>query len=105
MSKKSYKRLQNRLYREIKRRMLLEKLPISNKFVTTTRPIETFRVKGIYPEEIINTDYEGYARRDMVKRITDKLCDEGYITVYTRRDPFCLAGYVEYEATLMVVRP
>lgn len=105
MSKKSYKKLQNRLYREIKRRMLLEKLPMNKKILATTRPIETLRVKGIYPEEIINTDYEGYARRKLAERITDKLFDDGYITVYTRRNPFFHERYAEYEAILMVVRP
>ena len=56
MSKKSYKRNQNRLYREIKRRMIAEQKflwPVS--IVKCERKIETLKVRNMVPEYMEQT--------------------------------------------------
>ena len=56
MSKKSYKRNQNRLYREIKRRIIAEQQllrPVT--FAKCERKIETLKVRNMVPEYMEQT--------------------------------------------------
>ena len=81
MSKKSYKRNQNRLYREIKRRMIAEQKllkPIS--FVKCERKIETLKVKNVVPEYVEQTkEYIEFIKHDMARQMTQKLINDGYM--------------------------
>lgn len=79
MSNKSYKRNQNRLYREIKRRIIAEHKSLSYiKFSTVDLDIITLKVKKIFPRTLIE-DAWTFIEEDMAKQIAIKLLNEGYI--------------------------
>ena len=113
MSKKSYKRNQNRLYREIKRRMIAEQKllrPVS--IVKCERKIVTLKVRNMVPEYIEQTkEYIEFIRHDMAKQIMQKLIDDGYVQFkdfgkYQRiSDDEEVMDVKEMEATLNVVKP
>lgn len=106
MSKKSYKRNQNRLYREIKRRIVAEnkllmpiKYEVRNCKIDTIATREKIKKFGM-PDYMIDFD-----KKDMTYRIADKLREDGYIVFYTKKpDDDFLLDYVEIEARLNVVR-
>ena len=109
MSKKSYKRNQNRLYREIKRRMILEnalKMPVPIR--TEVHKIETVKVRHLVDKEGIpqnSAAYAEYIKHDMAQQIADTLMKEGYISYYTRERPDeFIYKSVEIEARIKVVR-
>ena len=102
MSKKSYKRNQNRLYREIKRRMVLEHMikrpvPIFREYQTN---VETIKIRYKFPYYGMMMDY---AKEEMVKKIAQKLYADHYIT-FNKRSWFP-DDYLEIEARLDVLRP
>lgn len=116
MSKKSYKRNQNRLYREIKRRIIAEqKIVEPVKITTCNLPVETLKIRSI----IRNSNYDGtcdkerleFTKHDMANKIAHKLLEDGYIVFQTfehddvevSEDEVILA-HTEIEATLNVVR-
>ena len=106
MSKKSYKKLQNRLYREIKQRLLAQsrnKKPV--KLISCTKHIDTIRLK----ELVLHEEDEYFVKQLMVNKIAEALMDGGYVDFHSKHlhDEF---GYKdgmprEYEATLLVVSP
>lgn len=109
MSKKSYKRNQNRLYREIKRRMIAEQammfpVPVHIEH----RNFDTLAVRHLINKRMIppnTTEYTEYIKRDMAHQLADKLKDEGYITYFTREEPDePIFDNVEIEARIMVAR-
>ena len=81
MSKKSYKRNQNRLYREIKRRIIAEdRLLKPIRFVKCDRTIETIKTRSILPDYIEQTkEYIEFVKSDMTKQIVKKLVEDGYV--------------------------
>lgn len=109
MSKKSYKRNQNRLYREIKRRMIAEAammfpVPVHIEH----RNFVTLAVRNLIDKRMIppnTTEYSEYIKRDMAYQLANKLMDEGYISYFTSEEP---AGPIydnaEIEARIKVVR-
>ena len=113
MSKKSYKRNQNRLYKEIKRRMIAEQKllrPVS--IVKCERKIETLNVINIVPEYMEQTkEVIEYIKNDMARQMTRRLIDNGYVQYkyfgkYQRiADDEEVMDIKEIEATLNVVRP
>ena len=109
MSKKSYKRNQNRLYREIKRRMIAEqvmKFPVPVHI--EHRNFDTLAVRELINKRMIppnTTEYTEYIKRDMTHQLANKLMDEGYISFFTREDPDRqIFDNAEIEARIMVVR-
>ena len=104
MSKKSYKQLQNRLYREIKRRMIAEML--SNRPVTMCKieaDIETVKIVQVIPF----LDYEqevAYMKELLARKIGESLCQSGHIKYSIIRDPFLDEDRIRMEATLDVVK-
>lgn len=109
MSKKSYKRNQNRLYREIKRRMIAEAammfpVPVHIEH----RNFDTLAVRKLINKRMIpsnTTEYSEYIKRDMANQLANKLMDEGYISYFTREDPDGqIFDNAEIEARIMVVR-
>ena len=107
MSKKSYKRNQNRLYREIKRRILAENM-LYKPFPTltvTTRPIETLKIKSLVPNYIMQ--HEEIVKQDMANKITHKLIADGFIVFHSREycKDFGIQDTTEVEAILNVIRP
>lgn len=112
MSKKSYKQMQNRLYREIKRRIIAEnKLKdASPKIAMRVRNIETFRIrKAINNREI---QYFGDAaingiKKEMAYGIADSLLENGCIVFmnHEQNGYDLLRDVTEIQARLDVVRP
>jgi len=80
MSKKSYKRNQNRLYREIKRRIIAEnKILKPVQFIKCDRKIDTIKIKNILPDYIEQTkEYIEFVKSDMTKEIVKKLVEDDY---------------------------
>ena len=113
MSKKSYKRNQNRLYREIKRRIIAEqKLLRPVAIAKCDRKIETLKVINIVPEYMGQTkEVIEYIKNDMARQMTRRLIDTGYVQYkhfgnYQRvADDEEVMDIKEVEATLNVVRP
>ena len=113
MSKKSYKRNQNRLYREIKRRIIAEQQllkPVT--FAKCERKIETLKVINIVPEYMEQTkEVIEYIKNDMARQMIRRLIDNGYVQYKYFGKYQCIAddeevmNVKEIEATLNVVRP
>ena len=113
MSKKSYKRNQNRLYREIKRRIIAEdRLLKPVRFVKCEQKIETIKIRNMLPDYIERTkEYIEFVKSDMTKQIMKKLVEDGhlkfnYYDKYQRiDDDEEVMNISEIEATLNVVKP
>ena len=105
MSKKSYKRNQNRLYREIKRRIIAEqvlKFPVP--IVKVDRDIETLAIKNIVPNRFIS-EIE-FVKMDMANKIARKLIAEGFIEFSTDTNKYApIADVTEIKAKICVARP
>lgn len=109
MKKRTYKQMQNRLYREIKRRMIAEQammfpVPVHIEH----RNFDTLAVRHLVNKRMIppnTTEYTEYIKRDMAHQLADKLKDEGYITYFTREGPDdMIFDNAEIEARIKVVR-
>jgi hypothetical protein len=113
MNKKSYKRNQNRLYREIKRRIIAEKRLLKPvRFARCEQKIETLKIRSIIPEYIEDTkEFIEYAKFDMARQITQKLISDGYLKFNYYGDYIPIAedeetmDVKEIEAVLNVVQP
>lgn len=109
MSKKSYKKLQNRLYREIKRRIQAEQRPMSfGSYTVTHQKIETIKVAQIFPRLEMATNGEeefvDYVMEHcLMKSIVKKLFYEGYVQCYSEMDHDRDA--IKVECQLKVIRP
>lgn len=82
MSKKSYKRNQNRLYREIKRRIIAEqalKFPVP--VIEIRRDIETLAIKDIIHNCCFLNEIE-FVKTDMANKLARKLIDEGFVEFF-----------------------
>lgn len=112
MKKKTYKQMQNRLYREIKHRMIAEgkmKMPVP-RFHVIEKTIETVRcVKminaGVCREEEMELVMEN-VRKDLVHSMCDKLMEEGYL-LFTSQVSSAddVVPMVKTEAIMQVVKP
>ncbi len=114
MNKKTYKKIQNRLYREIKHRIEAEqkaaamaatKLP---RAITQTdyRNIETIAVKCRIPADLPLRDNRvvEFMERKMASEIARKLYEAGYIKFQNRQDPV-VPDLTRIEARLDVLKP
>ena len=106
MSKKSYKRHQNRLYREIYRRILAENMLLKPMKVSMCeRKVETLKIKRIIPNYM--AEHIEIVKSDMARQISNKLIAEGYVE-FRNREPYkdtLIMDITEIEARLDVVRP
>lgn len=113
MSKKSYRRNQNRLYREIKRRIIAEdRLLKPVRFVKCEKKIETIKIRSIVPEYIEQTkEYIEFVKSDMTKQIVKKLVEDSYVKFNYFGDYHRIAedeevmNISEIEARICVVKP
>ena len=113
MSKKSYKRNQNRLYREIKRRIITEnRLLKPVRFIKCDRKVETIKIRNILPDYIEQTkEYIEFVESDMTKQIVKKLVEDGYVKFIYSGDYHRIAddeevmNISEIEARICVVKP
>ena len=111
MKKRTYKRMQNRLYREIKRRILAEqalKFPIPAQIHVENRNIDTLKVRNKIDRRRLLPYDRGmieYTKREMANRIAEKLYEDGYIYFLSEEPSYGQAfDYVEVEARIDVVR-
>lgn len=113
MSKKSYKRHQNRLYREIKRRIIAEdRLLKPVRFGKCDQKVETIKTRNILPNYIEQTkEYIEFIKSDMTKQIVKKLVEDDYVKFnysgkyYRIADDEEVMDIKEIEAMLNVVKP
>lgn len=105
MSKKSYKRNQNRLYREIKRRIIAEqvsKFPVP--IIQIHRDIETLAIRNIVPNRLVR-EIE-FVKTDMANKIARKLVAEGFVEFFSSENKYePIADVTEIEARICVVKP
>ena len=105
MSKKSYKRNQNRLYREIKRRIVAEqalKFPVP--VIKVHRDIETLAIRNIFPNYLVR-EIE-FVKTDMANKIARKLVAEGFIEFFSSENKYGpIVDVTEIEARICVVKP
>ena len=105
MSKKSYKRNQNRLYREIKRRIIAEqalKFPVP--IIERYRNIETLRIRHIVSNYLVR-EIE-FVKTDMANRIARKLVAEGFVEFFISENKYePISDAIEIEARVRVVTP
>lgn len=113
MSKKSYKRNQNRLYREIKRRIIAEnRLLKPVQFVKYEQKVETIKIRRTLPDIIEQTkEYIEFVKSDMAKEIVKKLVEDGYVKFNYSGDYHHVAddeevmNISEIEARVCVIKP
>ena len=105
MSKKSYKRNQNRLYREIKRRIIAEqvvKFPVP--VIEIHRDIETLSIKNIVHTRLLN-EIE-FVKTEMANKLASKLVAEGFVEFFRKENKYePIADVTEIEARVCVVKP
>lgn len=112
MKKKTYKQMQNRLYREIKRRIQAENALVIPKDISFYKlPVDTIKtIKminniGIPAQYLDKSFYEDCIRHEMAQDICNELLDKGYIVFYTEGSPISsVSNYSVIEARLKVVR-
>lgn len=106
MSKKSFKKLQNRLYRETKRRIQAEaaaRFPVP--IVRVESKVDTLKIKRLVhtQDPLFNKGYTDCVRREMAGQMADSLLKEGYIE-FRSGEGHELFDCIEVEARLKVVR-
>lgn len=105
MSKKSYKRNQNRLYREIKRRIIAEqalKFPVP--IIEIHRDIETLAIRNIISNDLVH-EIE-FVKMEMANKLARKLVAEGFVEFFSSTNNYMGIGDVtEMEARIRVVKP
>ncbi len=104
MSKKSYKRNQNRLYREIKRRIVAEQASkISVPVIEIHRDIKTLAIRNIVPSHLLDREIE-FVKTDMANKIARKLIAEGFVEFFSSENKY-EPDTAEIEARISVVKP
>ncbi len=105
MSKKSYKRNQNRLYREIKRRIIAEQaLQFPVPIIQIHRDIETLAIRSIIPNYLVR-EIE-FVKTEMANKLARKLVADGFVEFFSeenKHEP--IADVTEIEARICVVKP
>lgn len=109
MKKRTYKRMQNKLYREIKRRMIAEqamKFPVPVHI--EHRNFDTLAIRHLVDKRAVpenSAEYVECIKRAMAYQLADKLMHEGYISYYNKEEPYGQnLDYAEIEARIMVTR-
>lgn len=105
MSKKSYKRNQNRLYREIKRRIIAEQaLKFPAPVIEVHRDIETLAIRNIVPNHLVR-EIE-FVKMEMANKIARKLVAEGFVEFFSSENKYePITDVTEIEARVCVVKP
>ena len=111
MKKKTYKQMQNRLYREIKRRIVAEnKIMYIHRIDACQRKVDTLAIRNRI--DIDQARYIGYAqleemtKREMASKAMTKLLEDGYFLFTAKEDPEdFMSGYQTVECRIQVIRP
>lgn len=107
MKKKTYKQMQNRLYREIKRRIIAEqvsKFPVPVIERNDAR-IETLEIRNIVPKFL--AQQTEFVKTDMANKIASKLVANGFVEFFSSSGPFYspMENVMEIRARVKVVKP
>jgi hypothetical protein len=106
MSKKSYKRHQNRLYREIKRRIIAEQMWLKPMPIQVCeRKIDTLKISNVVPRYMDYDDRPEFIKTEMANKFASKLLADGYIQFKTDCDIFNEFDAIRIDAKLDVVKP
>ena len=108
MKKKTYKQMQNRLYREIKRRIIAEQsLMRPIQFVNCERKIDTIKIEYVIPDyAMAYEDTEIYTKQEIVRKIVNRLVADGYIEFRIGYTPSpSISTCTRIEARLDVLKP
>lgn len=107
MKKKTYKQMQNRLYREIKRRIEAEnRIMIPLEVKTDGRQIDTIKTRNMIPCRMCTRDNDHIVKSIMANKIATKLLADEYIAFYSHENHYePITDVMEIEARLDVVRP
>ena len=108
MSKKSYKRNQNRLYREIKRRIAAEqtlKFPVL--VIEIHRNIETLAIRNIVPNYLVKKiNGIEFVKTDIANKLARKLVAEGFVEFFSNENKYPpITDVTEIEARICVIKP
>ena len=105
MKKKTYKQMQNRLYREIKRRIIAEnRNTLTANYIA--KSIDTLAVRQIIERRTYLCVDESVIKRNIAHMITDKLYDENYFEFHTKDYHFMpVTDTMEIECRIRVVKP
>ena len=107
MKKKTYKQMQNRLYREIKRRIIAEKaimIPIEVR--TDGRQIDTIKIRNMIPYRMCAKGSDHIVKSIMANKIATKLLADQYIMFYSHENNYePITDVMEIEARIDVVKP
>ena len=105
MSKKSYKRNQNRLYREIKRRIIAEQAAkIHVPVIEIHRDIETLAIRSIVPNYLARKIE--FVKTDMANKLASKLVAEGFVEFFSSENKYGpIVDVTEIEARIYVAKP
>ena len=105
MSKKSYKRNQNRLYREIKRRIIAEeaqKFPVP--VIEIHGDIKTLAIRSIVSNHLVHKIE--FVKTDIANKLARKLIAEGFVEFFSSENGYePIADVTEIEARIRVVKP
>ena len=103
MSKKSYKRNQNRLYREIKRRIIAEQASrMTVPVVEIHRDIKPLAIKNIVYNCFLN-EIE-IIKKEMADKLARELVAEGYVE-FSENKYIPTVDATEIEARIYVAKP
>lgn len=113
MSKKSYKQMQNRLYREIKQRIKAEEETRFIRRIVSTKPviqrqkIDCLRIRQSIPRFMISNgvDYKEVVEYNLVAPIVKKMCEDGYINLSVEEKDYGFETMCEIEATVYITKP
>lgn len=107
MKKKTYKQMQNRLYREIKRRMIAEKrIMIPLEVRTDGRQIDTLEIRNIIPYRMCVGDYEHIIKSAIANKLATKLIADQYVMFYTHKSQYePTIDSLEIRARIDVAKP
>lgn len=105
MNKKSYKRNQNRLYREIKRRIMAEQaLKSRASIIKIPRDVKTLKIGNVVPNYLMNEI--AFVKTDMANKLARQLVAEGYVEFFCDKNKYPpMADVTEIEARVCVVKP
>ena len=105
MSKKSYKRNQNRLYREIKRRIIAEqvsKIPVP--VIEIHRDFETLAIKNTISSRLAHN--VEFVKTEMANKLARKLVAEGFVEFFSSKNEYePITDVTEIEARICVAKP
>ena len=99
--------MQNRLYREIKRRIEAEKrIKIPLELRTDGRQIDTIKIRNMIPCRMCTKDNGHMVKSIMANKIAARLLADQYIVFHSLEDNYVLiTDTIEIEARLDVVKP